>query len=114
MVDDQLHFDERLRRLERKHRAMSRGYTTHMRSDGLIVAKPRRAQVTISGKSILLFLLAFIAFKGFLVANLGALGYEERLDRLKNGTLIEKAGAFVMQIDPLSQFTAEQIGPILR
>jgi len=114
MVHDQLHFDERLRRLERKHRAMSRGYTTRMQPDGLIVAKPKRAQVRISGRSMLLFALAFIAFKGFLIANLGELGYEERVDRLSDGTLVEKAGAFVMQIDPLSQFAAEQIGPILR
>ena len=114
MVHDQMHFDERLRRLERKHRAMSRGYTTRMLPDGLIIAKPKRTQVRISGRSILLFVLAFIAFKGFLVPNLGVMGYEERLDRLNNGTLVEKAGAFVMQIDPLTQFAAEQIGPILR
>jgi len=114
MVEDQLHFDERLRRLERKHRAMSRGYTTHMQSDGLIVAKPKRARVRISGRSILLFSLAFIAFKGFLIANLGSLAYEERLARLENGTLVERGGAFVMQIDPISQLVAEQIGPIFR
>jgi len=114
MVNDQLHFDERLRRLERKHRAMSRGYTTHMLPDGLIVAKPKRAQVRISGRSILLFAMAFIAFKGFLIANLGSLGYEERLARLDNGTMVERGGAFVMQIDPLSKFAAEQIGPIFR
>lgn len=114
MAENQLQFDERLRRLERKHRAMSRGYTTYMQPDGLIVAKPKRAQVRISGRSILLFVMAFIAFKGFLIANLGPLGYEERLARLDSGTVVEQGGAFVMQIDPASQFIAEQIGPIFR
>ena len=114
MAQSQVQFDQRLRRLGRKHRAMSRGYTTRMQPDGLIVAKPHRAPSRISGRSVLLFLAAFILFKGFLYANLGPETYNERVNRLQSGTVVEKAGAFVMQADPVSQLVAQKMGPILR
>jgi hypothetical protein len=36
MVETKKHFIHRLNLLGRKHQAMSRGYTTQMRTDGLI------------------------------------------------------------------------------
>jgi len=63
---------------------------------------------------VILFLLALLAFKGFLIASLGPDAYNERVDKLQNGTMIEKAGAWVMHIEPASDFIAQQIGPILR
>ena len=65
MSDAQLQFQNRLRHLERKHhKTATRGYSTKMRADGLIVVKPNRAKSRISGKSVLLFVAAFILFKG--------------------------------------------------
>lgn len=106
MEVNQRQFEDRLRSLENKHRAMSRGYVTHMQSDGLIVARPKRKLMRVSGKSLLVFLLGFLAFKGFLLANLGSPTYAERLGYLQNGTPVEKAGAVVMQIDPVTRFFA--------
>ena len=40
MAQGHLDFDERLRRVGRKHRAMAQGYTFRMRPDGLMVATP--------------------------------------------------------------------------
>ena len=114
MVKNQIQFEERLRLLSRKHNAMARGYVTRIQPDGLIVARPRRATVRISPRAIFLFLAAFIGFKAFLVANLGPQTYDDRLARLNDGTMVEKAGAFVMQADPLTMYVAQQIGPILR
>jgi len=114
MVRNQIQFSERLRLLARKHNAMSQGYVTRMQPDGLIVARPKRRPLRISGRSVFLFLAAFIAFKAFLVANLGPQTYDDRLARLEAGTFVEKAGAFVMQADPLTMYAAQQIGPILR
>ncbi|MHA6263620.1 hypothetical protein ACXYMO_10495 [Arenibacterium sp. CAU 1754] len=91
---------------------MSNGYTMRMQPDGLIVAKPRRAS-RISGRSVLIFLAAFLLFKGFLIANLGAEGYGERISRLESGTFVEKAGAFAMQIDPLSELVSQKLRPLL-
>jgi hypothetical protein len=114
MVNDQLQFNERLQLLARKHRAMSHGYSTYIQPDGLIVARPRRRAIRISGRAVIMFVLAFIGFKAFLIANLGMLTYEERVTRLQSGTVVERAGAFAMQPDPLSTFVALQVGPILR
>ncbi|MFA3918626.1 hypothetical protein [Ruegeria hyattellae] len=114
MVDCHMEFDRRVARLNKKHQAMARGYTARMRPDGLVVVKPRRMRFAISPRSLFLFIGAFFLFKGFILANLGATTYDDRLDRLRNGTAVEKAGAWVMQIDPLSQVISEQIGPVLR
>lgn len=114
MVQHHFEFDQRVNNLGRKHRAMSRGYVTRMRSDGLIVARPYRAQARFPVKPVLLFLLAFVAFKGFLIANLGPDAYSERVSKLENGTVVERAGAWVMQIEPVSNLIAQEIGPILR
>lgn len=114
MDDSQLKFQARLRPLLRKHHAMSRGYVTRMRPDGLIVVKPRRVQSRVPGRSVLLFLAAFLVFKGFLLAHLGSETYGERIARLNDGSMIEKVGAFVMQVDPVSQLIAQKLWPLLR
>jgi hypothetical protein len=114
MVKNQIQFDERLRQLSRKHRAMSRGYVTQIQSDGLIIARPVRQPIQIPVRAVLLFVLAFFGFKAFLVANLGPQTYDDRLARLNEGTIVEQAGAYVMQADPLTMWGAKQIGPILR
>ncbi len=114
MTNHQLQFEKRLSLLARKHKAMSRGYVTHMRPDGLIIARPKRRASRVSRKAVILFLLAFFGFKAFLVANLGPQTYDDRVARLQAGTIVEKGGAFVMQADPLTIYLAQQIGPILR
>lgn len=114
MVDSQIQFDRRVQRLEKKHQAMSRGYTARMRKDGLIVLKPRRARPGISLRSVVLFAVAFFVFKGFLLANLGPESYGERINRLNSGTPVEVAGAWIMQPDPVTVFVADQMGPVLR
>lgn len=114
MADSHAEFDQRLNRLSRKHRAMARGYTTQLRPDGLIVTKPRRRRVGVPLHSIILFVAAFLAFKGFMIASLGVATYEERVGRLQSGTVPEQAGAWVMQADPVSNWVYEKLRPIVR
>ncbi len=114
MARQQLMFDQRLNLLARKHQAMSRGYVTRMQSNGLIIAQPKRRATHVPRRAVILFLLAFFCFKAFLVANLGPQTYDDRLARLQSGTYVEKAGAFVMQADPVTVYLAGQIGPVLR
>ena len=106
-------FMSRVRNLERKHEAMGNGYTAKIRSDGLIVVAPKKFESRISPRSVVLFLVAFMAFKGFLVASIGLLSYEDRLAKLQDGSILEKAGAVVMTADPLTLKIAEQIKPLL-
>ena len=114
MVEDHLQFDRRVAKLTRKHQAMSRGYTHRLRADGLIEVKPRRARPGVSLRAIAMFVFGFFVFKGFLLAHLGPAAYEERLAKLNEGTVVEQGGAALMAIEPVSEFIASKIGPVLR
>lgn len=115
MAQSHLQFDQRVRKLGRKHRALERGYSTKVRPDGLIVMQPRRAPSRMSViKPLLLLAAAMIVFKAFLLASIGPATYDERLTKLQAGTMPEQAGAWVMQVDPASSYLADWIGPILR
>lgn len=114
MSEERHQFLSRVRHLERKHTAMSHGYSARIRSDGLIVVVPKKIQSRISARSVILFLAAFLLFKGFLIASIGLDGYQDRLVKLQTGSVLEQGGAIIMAADPLTQIIAQQIGPILR
>lgn len=102
-------FKKRLRALQRKNRAMERGFTTQLRADGLLMVKPKRRPWAISPRSLFFFLAAFVCFKGFALSQVGQVTYDAQVADLAQGTLVEQAGAFVMQSDPLSEFVASHI-----
>lgn len=107
-------FDQRLRRIEHKRRKMANGYELHMQNDGLIVARPRRARSSrVSPRSVILFVAGFFAFKGLLIASLGSVAYDERVTTLMGGTMLEQAGGWTMQADPLSREISRWIAPYL-
>ncbi|MFT4706684.1 MAG: hypothetical protein ACI9PU_000517 [Ascidiaceihabitans sp.] len=114
MVEAKKQFNDRLNFLGRKHQAMSRRYTTQMRTDGLIVVKPRRRSIDIPFQGILLLLLGFVFFKAFMLASIGPDTYCERVAILNSGIFVEQGGAWVMQTDPVSQVIANYMGPISR
>ncbi|WP_264212702.1 hypothetical protein [Leisingera thetidis] len=107
-------FQARLKQINRKHEALSGGYSAKLRPDGLLVVKPRRVQSRISGRTLVFFAAAFLLFKGILMAALGFGSYDERVQTLAGGTALERAGAFLMQADPVSVFAAQKIRPMLR
>lgn len=106
-------FHQRIRRLDRKQRAMGHGYSAKIRSDGLMVIQPRRARVRVPFAPILLAVAALILFKGLLLASIGEESYQDRLAELQAGSFVEQAGAWVMQVDTASVFVAEKIAPVL-
>ncbi|WP_278921367.1 hypothetical protein [Pseudophaeobacter profundi] len=107
-------FHGRVARLQTKHAAFSRGYTARVQSDGLIIVEPRRLRSRVSGRVFLLILTGFLIFKAFLMAAVGFASYDERVNKLASGTMIEKLGAVLMQADPVSTWGAQKMGPILR
>lgn len=114
MSDGFERFDDRLQRIERKRRTMAKGYELHMQSDGLIVARPRRARGSrISPRGVVLFFGGALVFKGVLIASLGPVAYEERVSALTAGTALEQAGAMIMQMDPIAREIASWITPYL-
>ncbi|MEY8841766.1 hypothetical protein AB9K41_22285 [Cribrihabitans sp. XS_ASV171] len=114
MAENQVDFDRRVRRLAKKHNALAGGYRTQMRPDGLIVMKPRRARPGISLRAVIVFVAGFLLFKGVLLASVGLQTYEDRVTRLAQGTTAERAGAWVMQADPVSLRVSEILRPWLR
>ncbi|WP_170473715.1 hypothetical protein [Ruegeria arenilitoris] len=113
MTGKQLDFGQRVTRLNKKHEKLSRGYRATMRPDGLVVMKPQRVKSAIPARVLLLCLLAFFGFKALLLFHLGEPAYSERVEILSQGTNVEVAGAWIMQIEPVSQFFSDQIAKVL-
>ncbi|WP_299153238.1 hypothetical protein [uncultured Tateyamaria sp.] len=116
MVETQVDFRKRLSVLGRKHVAMSNGYTSKVRHDGLIVVTPKRRNPTrfIPVKGMVLFIVGFLVFKAFMFAALGESTYTQRIAKLAEGTLLEQGGAWIMHADPVTQVIARYIEPITR
>jgi len=106
-------FDKRLKRIVRQHDKMSNGVVRRVNSDGLIVAKPRMYRPRFPLKGLLAVLFLGFLFKGFLFAYLGEAAYGERVATLQGGTVLEQAGAWVMQPDPITVLAADGIALIL-
>ena len=109
-------FDERLNAIGLKHAAMARGYTTEIRSDGLIVVKPyvRRRGFSIPVAGIVMLLAGLLFFKAFILAAVGPDLYDERVAKLGEGTFVEQGGAWVMKVEPATEYFATVIDPIFR
>ncbi len=113
MIGKQLEFDQRVTRLNKKHAKLSRGYRATMRKDGLVVMKPQRVKSAVPAKVLLMCICGLFVFKTFLLMSLGASAYEFRVESLDQGTSVERAGAWVMQIDPVSEFLATQLSKFM-
>lgn len=114
MNDSQLMFDERLRQLGKMHQALSCGYTTRMRPDGLVIRIPKRAKPGVSGRQVVVVVLVFLMVKVFLISSLGEREYSVRLVQLQQGSAVDRAGAVLMQLDPFSLSLARALGTVPR
>lgn len=111
-----LDFDARLAQLARKHRRMGmHGVTFRIRPDGLITAHPRRS---LSGlfplRTLALLVLSLIALKALFVMALGTATYAERVEALRAGSPVERAGAWLMQPEPITTTAAEMAASLAR
>ena len=107
-------FDRRMRRISRRHTKLSHGYVTQVTNDGLVVAKPQRRTARGTLRGIAIVILVMMAFKGFLHAQLGAEGYQARVDGLAAGSIYEQAGAWLMVADPLTEWLSGKISSLVR
>ncbi|MET4102432.1 hypothetical protein ABIE58_001866 [Roseovarius sp. MBR-78] len=114
MSDATREFNARLRRIDASHARLERGYVGKVRSDGLIVFKPRRRRPTVPLRGILYLVLGFIFFKAVVFAHLGGVTYQARVAQLAEGHVLEQAGAWIMQPDMLTRYIAGYFAPVLR
>lgn len=114
MIEAKPQFQKRLATLGRKHTAMSQGYTTALRADGLIVVKPkRRARRGFPLKGLFGLVVGFFVFKAIMLASLGEITYNERVAKLNQGNSIEQGGAWVMQLEPVTIFLSGFLGAVI-
>lgn len=107
-------FGKRVRGIEKRHRQMSRGYVELVERDGLLVPKTRsRLHRKFPLRGLAALLVLFLAFKAFLIVQLGAGTYDNRVATLASGSAAEKAGAWVMSSDPITEWIAGQMRAVL-
>lgn len=104
-------FEKRARAVESRHRKLADGYVTRMDKDGVMRHAPIRKFRLIRPRMIVYALGAFLAFKVFLVTQLGNVTYNERVMVLSQGSMVERAGAYVMAIDPATEWLAAALQP---
>lgn len=101
-------YKQRVTGLAKKRRAAHRGVIYSVAQDGLIIARPRRRVARRPWRFIIITLFGVLAFKVVLYAALGATLYNERVDALSDGTVIEKAGAWVLHAGQLTVWLATE------
>ena len=106
-------FDRRMRRITRRHTQLSKGYVTSVNDDGLVVAKPRRKFSRSTLRGIAIVIIALMGFKAFLLNELGATDYLQRVENLSSGSVFEQAGSVLMAADPITVWMSEKIGNYL-
>jgi len=108
-------FDNRLKEIGRTRAKMAQGYTSQVGRDGLIVFRPaRRRGSSFPIKGLLILAVSFFGFKGLLLAHLGEQVFADRVNTLASGSVVEQAGAFMMQSDPVSLGIAQYVRPLVQ
>ncbi len=105
-------FDARIKRVQRSHARMARGYEAKVGRDGLIVFRPKRRKPRLPLRSMVLMIAAFFGFKVLVLMQIGDLAYQARIDALMSGSAAEQAGALVLQVDPVTRTIADQLAPL--
>lgn len=106
-------FDKRLRRIGRNRARLVQGYTSKVGKDGLIVFRPKRSEGGFPIRGLVFLVIGFFCFKAVIIAHLGETIYNQRVDALASGSVVEQAGALAMQAEPVSLTIAQLIRPLV-
>lgn len=109
-------FDERLGALKQKTNPAKR-VEKRVREDGLVVDVVKtdmRKRGLFPIKTLLVAAFLFVAFKGFVLAELGESEYLGRIESLKSGGAVEVTTAFLLDVDPATKAIATVVGGLLR
>ena len=100
-------FSKRIAVIGKKHARMSKGISTHVQPDGLIVARPRKRGPRFPIRGLVSIVVVGFLFKTLLLVQLGAITYQGRIDQMQSGTKMEAIGGWFMQIDPITRSLAD-------
>ena len=107
-------FDRRMRRISRRQSKLSHGYVTAVTDDGMVVAKPKRRGNRGALRGVVIVVAVLVLFKGFLHAQLGPEGYQDRIEALASGSVIEQAGSWAMIADPVTLWLSGNLSSLVR
>jgi len=107
-------FDKRLTRIVRKHRSMSNGYGFRVDRTGLITIKPKRAKGAAPLTILFSVLCIGVLFKAVAVANFGPEKYASKLAPMHNGTVVEQAGAWLMEPGVVTMYVSQALSDVIR
>ncbi|MCR9158226.1 MAG: hypothetical protein NXH80_13345 [Rhodobacteraceae bacterium] len=114
MTKQQDMFDERYRKVLKRHRQLSRGYVTKIEKTGVIAHQPmRQVREAFSFSALLLPFGILFVLKAAIVTVLGEEGYRQQVDLLREGGFVEQMGAVFMQIDPITAPLSKVLGYII-
>ncbi|MBV7394868.1 hypothetical protein [Mameliella sediminis] len=113
MDDAQRSFRKREQALRRKHIRMSQGYVTRMNRNGVIEQIPDRKIGGFGFQVALRLCLVLMGFKVMALVWLGEDNYANHVAALASGAIHEKAGAWIMQIDPVTRTLAGYLTPVI-
>ena len=82
--------------------------------DGLEIARVRHERRFLPFFHITMFFYLAMIIRLVVMAEVGPVAYASRMDQLSNGNMLERAGAFVMQMDPVSRDIATQLRSAMR
>lgn len=111
MEDTLSSFDNRQKAVRRKHTRMAKGYVTKLNRHGVFIQQPDNKSKSFVLRKMVLLSVGLFAFKSLVLISLGTEVYQSKVDALGTGTSLEKAGAYVMQIDPVTAQIATLITP---
>jgi len=113
MNGNQKNFEVRMSKINRRHKRLSRGYVMSVNHDGLIIAEPKTRGSVIPWRGILFVLVGMLIVKGVMLAQIGPESYEARVATLQAGNQFEQVGAYVLAADPVTQWIATVVAPLL-
>lgn len=106
MSDPQVQeFHDRLRRVERIHRRGGGFEAAGTLSRPYYVQRQRRSWL----RPALLVVAGVFVLKSALLAQIGPVDYQGRVEALQGGTQLEEAGAWVLQMDPATVWLSERM-----
>ncbi|MFQ6553888.1 hypothetical protein AAD018_016230 [Aestuariibius insulae] len=77
------------------------------------MSRPRRTSLRFPVRGVVWLAIFLFMIKAFLLFHHGQAGYDQRVSQLVEGTAFEKAGAFVLDADPVSGWLASQMNRYL-